>query len=172
MNLKDNLKKLTERRTGTYAAVKYDQSTLKILTEWMKIWNIPDFLVEEKLHTTVLYSRAPLHPEDYKNLDAQQLKALGWKFAPKALDRFSSSSDKNSPKNVLVLKLEAPELVTFHQSLIQAGATHDFPTYEPHITLSYEVPDSFDISKLVLPPVYFIPVKLYFEPLDLNWESK
>ena len=71
---------------------------------------------------------------------------------------------------MLVLKLKAGELVEMHESLIRLGAVHDFPIYQPHVTISYDLPLDYDWSMLKPPPMVFIPNRIYFEPLDLNWE--
>lgn len=163
--------KLVERRTGTYAAVKYDDTTCMILAEWCKINNIPNTVDVSKLHSTLIYSRVQIPVECQHNLDEVELRSRGWRFMPDEFKLLQTSSDKGAAKEVLVLTLKAPELVQLHDELCRKGATHDFDDFIPHVTISYKVPLDFNLA-LVPPPVYFIPSKIYFEPLDLNWTAK
>ncbi len=49
---------------------------------------------------------------------------------------------------ILVLKLNSPELTQRWEELIAAEATWDYPTYEPHITLSYSG-YNYDIKQII-----------------------
>ena len=163
-NLREQEEK--HKKLGTYAACKYDDQTCEILKAWMTLWSIPKPIDSKDFHTTIIYSRQAIVQEHQRNMNDYELKILAWRWPPVSIGILKSSP--KSLKRCLVLKLEAPELVNLHDALCRAGATHDFPTYEPHVTLSYDVPDDFDWKKIVLPPVYFIPSKIYFEPLDLS----
>jgi hypothetical protein len=58
-----------------------------------------------------------------------------------------------------------------HKNLRMIGATHDFNTYQPHITLSYDVGEDFDVNLL---PIYNGPLEFdveYIEPLQLDWSD-
>jgi len=159
-----------ERRQGTYAAAKYDEVSCMILAQLMGIWKIPNPINTKDLHTTIIYSRTPIPEVAQHNMDSTELKSRGWKFSPKSLELFSSSSEKDD-KSLLVMLLGAPELINLHNELVKTGATHDFPEYIPHVTLSYDVPANYDWQSIILPPIYFIPNKIYFEPLDIDWQS-
>jgi len=163
--------KIIERHKGTYAAVKYDEISCMMLSELLKIWNVPNPIKTNDFHSTLIYSRKQIPNIIQRNMDHEELKRVGWRFLIKSLELFSSSSDKNV-KSVLVMLLEAPELVNLHGELIKAGATHDFPEYNPHVTLSYDVPVDYDWQSIILPPIYLLPNKIYFEPLDIDWNSK
>jgi len=163
--------KLVERRVGTYAAVKYEATTCAIVAEWCKINNIPNPVDVDKMHSTLIYSRVKIPTEYQKDLDEIELRSRGWRFLPDEFKLMPTSSDKGAVKEVLVLTLKAPELIQMHDDLCRKGATHDFDDFIPHVTLSYKVPTDFNLA-LTPPPVYFIPSKIYFEPLDMNWSDK
>jgi hypothetical protein len=92
-----------------------------------------------------------------------------WKFV---VDHFKLLPDKpGSSKMVLVAVLDAPELVKAHEEYISKGCTHDFPEYIPHVTISYEVPSSFDLTTLTQFTGFLIPSYFYVEPLDMNWNN-
>lgn len=155
-------------KKGTYAGVKFDTETNKILHKYMKDNNIPNSVRPDKLHTTVLYSRK--HLPNYK--------------APGKLEHFISGkpiefevwptrpTDGSNPARCLVLRYDSPELVKRHNELMkQHDATYDFPDYKPHITLSYDIGD-LDEKKFPDIKKYIDEITItdeYQEDLDLDW---
>jgi hypothetical protein len=153
---------MEERQSGTYVACKYDPEKLEGLNDWFNLEKIPNPIELSNLHTTIIYSRAKIADEYHVNLTKDQLSDL--QFNPIRLDLFDSGD-----KKALVLVLEASALKLLHYALRTIGATHDYPDYHPHVTLSYEVPDDLDVKKLSLPQIKFTPICIYSEPLNLNW---
>lgn len=89
-------------------------------------------LSEDVLHVTLAYSQGGIEnlaemieddPSVFYNSDPDQLRQL--EFFGK----------ENS---ILVLKLNAPELVARWEELTAAGAQWTWPAFEPHVTLTYE----------------------------------
>ncbi len=163
--LKEALKK-----KGTYAGVRFCDNTKDAIQAYMDENNIPNMLDKEKLHSTLLYSRK--HCPDYT--PAGNVSMVG---VPKEFDVWNTQAPEGSGKDTsraLVLKYECPELEQRHMSLRKEhGATHDFPDYTPHITLSYDIGDTDvdqlpDISKFLS---QINIVKEYGEDLDLDWAS-
>lgn len=101
------------------------------LQHWAREQGIT-LIAEEDMHVTLAYSREGIEnlpevietePTDYVNSDLDYQRQL---------DYFGQE------KSVLVLKLNAPELIERWQAFMGAGATWDWPIFEPHITLTYE----------------------------------
>jgi len=161
---------MTERRTGTYAAVRYDKASCEALKALMTLWNVPNPINPDHFHSTLIYSRKPVPEDKQHNMDHAELKRLGWKF-PISGFRMMDSSSEIHDKTVLVLMLHAPELEALHDKLIASGATHDFESYDAHITISYSAP-GFDWSKIQIPDVSIVPEEIYFEPLNANWKDE
>lgn len=160
-----------ERRSGTYAAVKYTSATCNVLKSLMDMYKIPNQVGVNDIHSTLIYSRVKIPTSEYRNFNENTLSKMKWVFRPTSFDLFNSSAS-STIKNVLVMKIDAPELKTLHKEIISIGATHDFEEYEPHITLSYDVNESFDLDKLNIPTfINLLPSEIYFESLDLNWKS-
>jgi hypothetical protein len=73
-----------------------------------------------------------------------------------------------------VLKYDCKDLNKRHKELMdEHKATYDFPKYEPHVTLSYDIGD-LDIKQLpdikeLLPVINVIHE--YGEDLDLSWSQ-
>lgn len=160
---------MIERRNGTYAAATYDDLTGSELADWLNLHKIPNQIPTNKLHSTIIYSRTPIPTISHIEMGAEELKNLGWRFIPDKLALFTSS---DGDKDVLVLTLKAPELVDMHENCLFSGATHDHDTYQPHVTLSYDIPKDFDWRNIPVPSMYFVPSRIYFEPLNLNWKAE
>lgn len=158
---------MKERRKGTYVACKYSKESTDLLYHWANIWNVPNQVPEKDLHSTILYSRVPLATCDYVNHDYHSMAQLGWRFLPTEVKALAS---KSGPR-ALILLIEASELQTLHKEFLSKGATHDYPSLMTHVTISYNLPEDFDVTKMVPPPVYLIPTKIYTEPLDCDWTA-
>lgn len=142
--------------TGTYVAVKV------VNNEQLRDWYVKqglDVIPAEELHVTIAYSR-------------------------KVFDRTINEADINiTPENIkdelellgddgaIVIKLNSPELHNRFKECMEAGATFDYPEYQPHITLTYESKD-VDLSKFEKPDFDIILGNEYVNELDLNWKDK
>lgn len=82
---------------------------------------------------------------------------------PRALERFGEGA--------VVLQFASWSLVSRHEDMVRAGASHDFPEYLPHITITYEAPEGLDLATIVpySGELRFGPE--IFEPLDLDWKA-
>jgi hypothetical protein len=131
---------------GTYAAVKYDDETLDALVQFCKENNIPEHLHREDFHTTLVYSRKYI-----KDLEVTPLIDPAWNAEVTGFDLWESKPNayKNETTYCLVMKLDCPELTDrFNYIMDNYDATYDFDEYIPHVTLSYNAGDDFDVADL------------------------
>jgi len=113
------------------------------------------------MHVTVLYSKTPV--------DWFDMAGEGWDGAeetireggPRFVERFGDA---------IVLRFNAPGLRWRHDSMIERGASSDYPEFKPHITLGYGYPD-LDLAQvepflgeLKFGPEVFEPIKT--DPVD------
>lgn len=125
---------------GTFVAVRFAEETTQALNGLSNIFNIPNPIAE--YHSTVVYSRKPL-----KNISAIRDLDPVWIAKSIGFDIFDTNVTGIITK-CLVLKINCLEIMERHIYFREVeGASHDFPTYIPHITLSYDIGD-YDISKL------------------------
>lgn len=110
---------------GTYVAVKFSADTLLRLESLQKSIKLSNPLPLEELHSTVCYSRNPIYV----------VPKVGNKII--AVHGFVENL-KTKNGNAVILRLDSPYLVERHEQLKRLGATHDFPDYLPHISLSYD----------------------------------
>jgi len=113
---------------------------------------------DRRLHTTVLYSRKPcplIVPDPEMHIARFEDFAL-----------FTNHDEGKD--TVLVVKLNAPSVVARHIKLMaEHGASYDFPTFQPHITLSM----SFYGDPKKLKPIDFqiLLGQEYVEAMDTEW---
>ena len=146
--------------------VRRDLLNAADLIAWAKAQGLETTLTPEDMHVTVLYSRTPVDPMAMGETWGSEtdggliVKAGG----PRALERFGEGA--------LVLQFASWSLTSRHADMIRAGASHDWPEYAPHVTITYTVPDGFDIEAVrpYAGELRFGPE--IFEPLDLDWKSK
>lgn len=133
------LEDLLLREDGTYVAVKPVGGTVGLMAQWLARSGLPNLEPIEDLHVTILYSRKPVRvictDEEFHATPA------GW-------DLFKNDDGSRS----LVLLLDSPGLHRRHQKLMALGATYDFPSYKPHLTVSYHFNEE---TVAEVPPVDF-----------------
>lgn len=147
------LKELYEEKVsgkGTYVCVKLSDKSATKLNKWCKESLIPNQLPKEDLHCTLIYSKDDLPPA----IELPQYSEP-FKIEPDTFE-YALFGDKQT---ILVLKFKQEELQARWQTLKdEYNFQYDFPTYIPHISLSYEVPEGYNINRLELPnfPIYLV----------------
>lgn len=111
---------------GLYVAGRFTDSTLDALERLQSFLAIPNRVPREKLHTTIVYSTKHVpyrlsHKETF-------LADKGW------LEIWPTKYG-----NTLVLRFESEKLHQRFNYAMALGATYDFPDYQAHITLSYDI---------------------------------
>jgi len=128
-----------KHNNGTFVAVRFHEETVAKLVGFGVANAVPNLIDQAEYHSTIAYSRKHL-----PNVPKQRDITPGWIARPIGFDVFSTKSGTNC----LVLKIDCPEAIGRHNFLRNwEGASHDFPTYIPHITLSYDIGD-YDVSIL------------------------
>lgn len=139
--------------SGLYVAAKFSDSTLDAIENLQRELKVPNPVPRHKIHSTICYSRVNI---PYTTSQGS--------FEVARSGHLEVWNHGDSP--VLVLVLDSDYLKFRHRYARALGATHDFPDYTPHITLSYNV------GPLTFKGVVQIPVVLdreYKEPLQLDW---
>jgi 2'-5' RNA ligase len=154
---------MIERRNGTYAKLVPSESTKQRIAQFVDLINLENPASVHDLHVTIVYSRKAC-PEIEFHDTALPALADGAAF-----DIFPNQDGSKC----LVLKLASKQIHDLHEIIReQYGATHDFPSFQPHITLSY------DYTQVTTPESgldYFKDLQFdqyVVEPLDLNWKSE
>lgn len=126
---------------------------------WAKIQGFKTALPATDLHVTIAFSRAPVDWMKVGESWASELRISAG--GPRLMERFGDAT---------VLLFTAAELRWRHDDIKAAGASWDFPEYQPHITISYEDARPLEEiepyqGEIVLGPEIFAEV-------DEDWQSK
>lgn len=157
---------------GAAGVEKSDRRTLYVsrrllnpeaVRAWAASQGLESTLAPGSMHVTVAYSKEPV---DWSELTPRTdaVVATGgtrvWQFPA-----------RSTPNGALVLKFESGELADRWRELKDAGASWDFSTYEPHVTLTYSVPEA-DVAaiKPYAGPLIFGPEE--FAEVDEGWAGE
>ena len=157
----EELRKKKGHPNGTYVAAKLTKASQKMLDHYVTEAKIPHAADPQQYHSTIIYSRKSI-PEvkDYKIKLPLKAKIKEWKL----FDNNNSRSGK-----CLVAIIDSPELEKAHKEIREKyGATHDYPDYHPHVTVSYDYPGPLP---KVIPNIELEYGKIDIEPLDPDFTS-
>ena len=127
---------------GAYIKLTYNYDSMVNLYDYILNHNIPNNILINDIHTTLLYTKRQL--DDY----IPSNKLNGIKVTPIKFEVWKTYDGLNC----LVLIIENKELNILHNHIIKKyNGKHIHDQFIPHITLSYSVGDKFDCNKLPLP---------------------
>ncbi len=163
-SIEERLARLQERRTG--AAGKKSLYVCRPLVngqevaDWAKAQGFGKTLMAADMHVTVVFSREPV------DWSAAGEGSFGLKIA--------GGPRKVAPlgdKGAVVLKFASAKLTDRWRAFRDAGASWDFPGYQPHVTITYDG-RGVDLSKVgpFKGPLIFGPER--FAPVDEDWSEK
>lgn len=148
-------------KKGTYVGLRVLAPANELLYKHCKDAGVPvrTSMFENRLHTTVIYSRTKCNTlnfdPDYKYI----AKFAGYEI-------FSGQKGEK----VLVMKLDAPGVSALHNQIMSENpdATYDYAVFRPHITLSYNYTDNNTMGIPIFPYDTILGLA-YAEDLDLEW---
>ena len=152
---------------GRYIGMRFTPETKKLLKQIVHSERVPNPTPEDKLHSTVVYSKGNAVP-DY---EVQGKLNDPVEAEIEDFDYFDSDNGK-----CLVAKLRSDDMVARHNKAKDLGANYDYEEYKPHITLSYSADDLDDDfldnlrSKYAGTKVY--ADEEYDEPIETDWAVK
>lgn len=150
MNLEDlnePIKRLREvQNEGVFVAVKFSDDTVQRILNYCEKNEIPNVVQKEDLHCTLIQSKTDVPDFTPQN----KLDEIGIPFGVELWDKKTREADliNESQNIVLVLRFECDYLENRFNELIDMGASRKFKTFKPHITLSRDVGNDFDILQL------------------------
>lgn len=112
---------------------------------WAKGAGIPNLVPPEEMHVTQVYSR-------------QAVPGLNVMGNTVTADGGARKLGPLGDKGAVVLHFASAELDARHQEAMAAGASHDFPKFQTHVTLSYDA-SGVDLAAIAPPsfPLVFGP---------------
>ena len=160
----------TRKRMITHAAPLYVQRKLINTTEfiaWAKSQGFAKTVPPGELHMTIVFSKAPVE----------------WSALPPETDNLSFLGDQGQrqqpvrtvgplgSEGAVVLKFQSERLQYRHSKWRDQGASWDYESFQPHITISYDG-TGVDLSKVTpyTGPLVFGPE--IYEDINLDYTSK
>lgn len=146
---------------GTYACLVPNLASIKELQSLQYMLNLSSPVAAKDLHMTVIYSRKPCPGAaelmDGFNPIVGKVAKLG--YLP-----------TQAGTTCLVAEVECPDAVGLHHYIREThGASHDYPSYLAHITLSYDCP--MGIREL-LNPLNIVFDQFKVSALNTAWQAK
>ena len=139
--MKTYLQFITESSSGLYTFRRLNQQSSEFLYEWMKENRVPNPSPMNELHCTVICS---------------EVEIPGYTVDP-ALVMLNPATYKIAIMNeALVVQFKSDPLVEQWQKAMNLGGKSKFPTFIPHISLSYKVPEDYDYTELKPPPTFLV----------------
>lgn len=132
------------------------------IIDWAKAQGFAKTLQPDDLHVTIAFSRQPL---DWKLSQTQQPDTIS---VPGQGDRVVAPL---GDKGAVVLKFHSNELHQRWQQLRDAGASWDYPGYQPHVSITYDGTGT-DLANV---KPYDGRIELgseQFAPVDDDWSGK
>lgn len=145
-----------EHSSGTYACLELSEESSKLLHDWC-MNTLGKSVDPNDYHCTVMYSRVSV-PNAYEIVANTPIIAC-----PSGFEIFPTQTGDD----VLVLRIESEEIQKLYFQTRQLGATYDYDTYKPHITLASGV--GIPLQMINFPLVFD---KFKVTPLDTSVEVK
>ena len=123
--------------------------------------NVPELTPSRDPHLTLIYSK--------KKFDGE-VKTVEYEVTG-VVKGFAIFGQKG--ERALVAEIDSNDIKDRNEKLVDDyGFISDFDEYKPHITLAYDLPDNFDLSKLPKFPQPLTFGKESVSELELNWVKK
>lgn len=137
------------------------------LIAWAKAQGFETTAPAAELHVTVVHSRQPLDwmkvGQDWHGDETGKL------IVPAGGARLV---EPLGDKGAVVLLFNSSALSWRHEAIREAGASSDFPEYQPHVTITYAKPDALDLAKVEPFRGKLVFGPEIFEEINDGWASQ
>lgn len=108
------------------------------IIKWAQGQGIPGMLPGAELHVTIVYSRTPI--DWMKTGESWNSEVKLPAGGARLVELFGEGS--------IVLSFVSGEISYRHRNILEAGASHDWPDFQPHITIGYSPDPHFDVDSI------------------------
>jgi 2'-5' RNA ligase len=152
-----SLSEYAKHKDGTYVALEMSASSMDLLDHFVENnLGLTERVTKNSYHITVIYSRTPVP-------DAEKLSRH---YSVKADAVGYEMFDTKDGGKCLVMRVESAEARALNNTLTAMGATSDYDSYKPHVTLAYNITQDIDPTTLPLPKFQMVFDHLHVAPLD------
>ena len=158
------LSQYAKHKDGTYVSMDLSDESRALLDNFVEMnLGLTERVDPSTYHITIIYSRTPVPSAENHagSIGGDVAKVTGYEVFP----------TKNDGK-CLVMRLEYPFANLLNKQLTAEGATSDYDSYKPHLTIAYDITQEIDPATLPAPqfPLHFAAVKV--APLDPEFTPK
>lgn len=148
---------IARHKEGTYVAFEMRDDSKDLLDNFVAMnLGLDERINPDEYHTTVIYSRTPVpQAEQFEGKMSASANVIGYEVFP------TKTGDK-----CLVMRLQSTQAEFLNKKLTEMGATSDYDSYKPHVTICYNYTGSNDVSTLPTPQFTLNFDKLTVKPLD------
>lgn len=130
------------------------------IREWAKSQGFASTLPGHDMHITLAYSKQPV---DWTNI-GESLPEHRIDGGHRAVHRFDGGA--------VVLELQCPDLEQRWQYFRDIGADWKHASYRPHVTITYQLPEGLDVSKIEPFRGAIVLGPEQCKEVDSNWQKK
>jgi hypothetical protein len=127
---------------------------------WAKAQGFTEALEQDDLHVTICCSRSPVDWMKVGESWEDEIKVAAG--GPRIMERFGDAT---------VLLFASSRLCWRHEDIKRFGASHDYPDYQPHITISYSAA-GLDLSTVKPYAGEIVLGPEIFEELNESWREE
>ena len=136
----------TKHKNGTYCSIGLSDQSRSDIEDFVKTrLNLSTYIDPSEYHVTLCYSKNPVIVAEKLVDFSGTILGIG-----KCLTQFETKI--MNEKYCLVLEVISDDLTYINNALKLNGATSDYPTYKPHITLAYSETE-FNFSDSIQPMI-------------------
>jgi hypothetical protein len=144
------------QEAGLYTYRKLNATSIEYLHDWSQVNKIPNALRPVDYHCTVVQSDVPIP---------------GYAADPTMVMLDPKTFGVQMLNQALVITFRSDALEEQWQRAMNLGAQSKWPTYVPHITLSYQIPVEFDLTVFKPPTSYLILEREECRAASTEWKG-
>jgi len=131
--------------------------------DWAKEQGFASTVPADQLHVTVMYSKRPVNWFKMGEWGSYAGELIVPPGGPRLVERLGTDG-------AVALIFQSGELQWRHREMVDAGASWDYPSFLPHVTLTYEAGD-LDLSKVQAYQGRLVFGPERFEPIQSDWHD-
>ena len=129
---------------------------------WAREQGFDTLVAPEDLHVTITYSKKPVNWFAIDNFGSFRDELIVGPGGPRLVETMGG-------KGAVALCFQSPDLQWRHREMMEAGCSWDFPSYIPHITLTYDA-SGVDLAKVQPWTGRLIFGPEIYEPIEQDWK--
>lgn len=154
----------TEDATPRTLYIRRDVLNADEIVAWAKAAGFDTTLPADDMHVTIAYSKTPVDWMKIPDTEADEIVVHD--SGVRMLDLFGANGE------CAVLLFNSGLLASRHADLEAMGASWDYPEYQPHIAITYQMPEGLDINRITPFAGPIMLGKEIFQQIKSDWKNE